>query len=373
MDWLQASRHVFVNIKLLKIASELKGSYCEMKALRKLSAGPKNVGVVEVPEPAPGSGQVLIKIKRAGVCGTDLHILHGHFPKVRPPVTLGHEFAGVVVEVGYGVEGWELGDKVAVETEAFSCGRCQYCRSGLTNLCPERMAYGYSVDGGFASLVAVRHTALHRLPAHATFQEGALCEPLAVAVHAVLERATVKANELVLVTGPGPIGLLVLQVAKAAGARVIITGTEKDELRLETAALMAADHVVRVDKNKLFDLVMEMTDGLGVDIAFECSGATAAMNDCLVCVGRRGQIVQVGLSGRLVETDMDQLALKEITLRGAFAHNHETWNKAIDLLLKTKVDLKSLVSGEFALNDWRQAFSLFEEGKGLKYLIYPID
>lgn len=344
-----------------------------MKALKKLANGPGNIKIVEVSKPIPGKGQVLVKVERAGICGTDIHILHGQFLKVRPPVTLGHEFAGVVAEVGPGVDNWCPGDRVCLESEASSCGRCQYCKSGLTNLCPERLAYGYSMDGGFGSFVTVRQTALHQLPDHTSFQEGALCEPLTVAVHAVMECAKISANELVLVTGPGPIGLVVLQVAKSKGARIIITGTEKDEERLDTAARLGADHVVRVGQKNLLDLTMDLSDGLGVAAAFECSGVAAAMNDCLNLLRRRGRMVQVGLFGKMVETAMDQLALKEVTLRGAFAHNHETWKKAIALLARKMVDLKPLVSGEFAINDWEEAFRLSEGGTGVKYLLYPVD
>lgn len=142
-----------------------------MKALRKLSDGPGNVEVVDVPRPIPSRLEVLISVERAGICGTDLHILHGRFPKVRPPVTLGHEFAGVVAEVGPGVDDWRLGERVCVESEAFSCGQGQYCQSGLTNLCPESLVYGYSKDGGFASFVIVRHNALHRLPGFVSFYQ----------------------------------------------------------------------------------------------------------------------------------------------------------------------------------------------------------
>ncbi len=343
-----------------------------MKALRKLSDGPGNIEVADVPRPKPGRLEVLISVERAGICGTDLHILHARFPKVRPPVTLGHEFAGVVTEVGPGVDDWRLGDRVCVESEAFSCGQCQYCRSGLTNLCPERLAYGYSKDGGFASFISVRQTALHRLPDSVSFQEGALCEPLSVAVHAVMECAEIKNKDIVLVTGPGPIGLLILQVARAMGARLVISGTEKDQKRFDTAVHIGADHIIRVDKSNLIDLVMDLTDGRGVDTAFECSGAAAALNDCLLCVKRQGQVIQVGLFGSPVETVMDQVAIKEITMRGAFAHNHETWNKAIDLLAKNKVKLKPLISGEFALTEWHEAFMLSEKGQGFKYLLYPV-
>jgi L-iditol 2-dehydrogenase len=344
-----------------------------LKALRKTAQGAGYVELTEIPEPEIGEGQVLIKVERAGICGTDLHILHGLFSKTKPPVTMGHEFAGVVSKVGATVTGWFPGDRVTVESEASSCGKCRYCLSGMTNLCPERLAFGYSLDGGFALLVAVRSTALHRLPAQTTFQEGALCEPLACAVHAVFEIATVKTDDLVLVTGPGPIGLLMVMAAKDAGARVIITGTVKDQDRLDLAVGIGADYVVRVDRTNLFDLVMDLTGGLGVDTAIECSGVSAAISDCLACVARRGQIVQMGLSGRPVETVMDPLALKEITLKGSFGHNHETWNKAIDLLEKKRIDLKPLVSSEFPLDNWQEAFRLSEEGKGIKYLLYPVD
>jgi len=342
-----------------------------MKALRKLSPGPGHLKVMDIPEPVPGAGQVLLKVESAGICGTDLHIQHGRFPKVRPPVTLGHEFSGQVTAVGTGVKNWVSGDRVAVETEAFSCGECRYCRSGLTNLCFQRLAYGYSVDGGFASFVTVRETALHRLPDSVSFQEGALCELLAVAVHGVLERARIRNDDWVLITGPGPIGLMVLQVARSEGARVIISGTEMDEERLQQAASVGADHVVEIGSQGTLERIGVLTGGPGVQTAFECSGSKGAMNDCIKSVMTRGQIVQVGLFGSPVEIDLDPVALKEITVSGAFAHNNISWKKAIDLLENNSINMKSLISGEFALNDWQRAFQLSEEGEGLKYLLYP--
>lgn len=344
-----------------------------MQALRKLSHGHDRVELVDVPEPQAGEGQVVVKIERAGICGTDIHILHDQFAKVRPPVTLGHEFAGSIAEVGPGVQRWRVGERVVVESEAHSCGLCRDCLSGFTNLCAERLAYGYSSDGGFASYVAVRASALHRLPEKVTFQEAALGEPLAVGVHAVMECGKIKAGDWVLVSGPGPIGLIVLQVCKSSGAKVIITGTEKDEPRLDIATRMGADHVLRVDKDNLHDVILDLTDDVGIDAAFECSGTPFALKDCLLSVKRCGRIIQVGLFGRPVESELDQLTLKEIVLTGAFAHNHETWNKAIDLLATKKIDLKALISGEFPLGDWREAFRLSQAGKGVKYLLRPID
>ncbi len=344
-----------------------------MKALRKLSHGHDRVAVVDVPEPHAREGQVVVKVERAGICGTDIHILHDQFSKVRPPVTLGHEFAGSIAEVGPGIQNWRAGDRVVVESEAHHCGLCRDCLSGFTNLCSERLACGSSSDGGFASYVAVRASALHRLPEKLTFQEAALGEPLAVGVHAVMECGNIKAGDWVLVTGPGPIGLIVLQVAKSSGAKVIISGTEKDEPRLLIAAGMGADHVLRVDRDNLHDVIPDLTDDVGIDAAFECSGTSFALNDCLSSIKRQGQIIQVGLFGRAVESELDQIALKEIMLRGAFAHNHRSWIKAMDLIENKTIDLKTLISGEFPLSDWREAFRLSEEGKGIKYLLRPID
>ena len=323
-----------------------------MKALRKLSQGPGHVAVVDLPDPLPGDGQVLIRVAKGGICGTDLHIFHGLFSKVRPPVTLGHEISGTVEALGTGVTGWRPGDRVTVESEAFSCGKCRLCTSGLSNLCPHRRALGYGVDGGFASFLAVRQAALHRLPEGVTFNDGALCEPLTVAVHAVLERATIEKDAWILVTGPGAIGLLVMQVAHTEGARVIVTGTEKDQMRLDLAKQLGAEAVIRVQEENLQDRLFELTAGVGVQTAFECSGAGGAMNSCLDSVASRGEIVQVGLFGSPVAADMDLLATKEIDLKGSFVHNHGTWKRAMGLLKEKKIDLSPMVSGEYPIERW---------------------
>lgn len=342
-----------------------------MRALRKTTAGPGNVEIVDIPEPAPQKNQVRLRVAFAGICGTDLHIYHGKFAKVRPPVTLGHEISGVVDAVGEGVTRWRPGDRVTVESEAHRCGTCAHCRSGRTNLCAERLALGYGVDGGFAEVIIVRQSALHRLPEDVSLEEGALCEPLSVAVHAVLERSRMKGGDWVLVTGPGPIGLLVLQVARSVGGRVILTGTTQDSYRLRLAEKLGAKAAVQVDLVDLRDQVDELTNGEGVALAFECSGVAPAMSDCLRCVHGGGEIVQVGLYGTGVLLDVDQFAMREITLKGAFVHTHETWNKAIELMEAGAVDLKALISGRFPMAQWEEAFQCAESAKGVKYLIYP--
>ncbi len=344
-----------------------------MKALRKLRRGPGNVDLVHVDPPRPGEGEVIVKVEYAGICGTDIHILHDLYPKTIPPVTLGHEFSGIVSELGPEVQGWHIGDRVTVESAAHFCRECEFCRSGQTQRCKRREAFGSGRDGAFASFVVTRQDGLYRLPDHVSFQEGALCEPLACAIHAVIERSSVEQGKTVLVTGPGPIGLLVLQVTKAVGATVIISGTQRDEDRLKLAKRMGADHCVQIDQQDLNPLIHELTGGMGVDVSFECSGASGAARDCLQGARKGGEIVQVGLFGNSIELNYDDVTFKEVQVKGSFTHNRRTWEKAIDSLRDRKVDLTSLVSREFPLDQWEEAFRLFERRAGLKYLLYPID
>ena len=342
-----------------------------MKALRKMAQGPGCVRVVEVEEPTPGPGEVLVGVRFAGVCGTDLHILHGLFPKVRPPVTLGHEFSGVVLETGPGVRGWQAGERVTVESAAGFCGGCLHCLEGETQRCEGRVAFGYGRDGGFAPLVTVRAGALHRLPEHVSLEEGALCEPLACATHGVLQRSGLSPGELAIVSGPGPIGLLVAQVARAAGARVMVVGAPSDMERLELALSLGAERCLVAQDQDASAAVALWTQGHGAHVAFECSGTPASFSNCVEWVRRGGQVVQVGLMGKASSLDLDRVTYKEVELRGSFAHNHGSWEMAIELLGRRQVELLPLVSGIYPLGKWEEPFELFEHHEGLKYLLRP--
>jgi L-iditol 2-dehydrogenase len=333
-----------------------------MKALRKLRRGPGHVDLVNVDPPRPGEGEVIVAVQYAGICGTDIHILHDLYPKARPPVTLGHEFCGTISELGPNVQGWKVGERVTVESAAEFCGVCEFCRSGQTQRCEKRQGFGSGKDGAFASFAAARQDGLYRLPDHVSFQEGALCEPLAVAVHAVMERSSIEAGNTVLVTGPGPIGVLVLQVAKAVGAKVFISGTQRDEEKLKLAERIGANHCVQIDQHDPNPLIYELTGGMGVDVAFECSGAMGALKDCLQGVRKGGEMVQVGLFGRPIELNFDDITFKEVQIKGSFTHNRGTWEKAIELLRDQKVDLTSLVSRESVGG----GISTFRKGDGIE-------
>lgn len=343
-----------------------------MKALMKLQRGEGFVELKEVEDPRPDADEVLIAVRRAGVCGTDIHILHGEFPKARPPFVLGHEFSGVVEEVGSEVRGWKVGDRVVSETSAHFCGRCRFCQRGDTQICPEREAYGYVRNGAFAKYLVVKAKLLHRIPESVSDSEAALSEPLAVCVHSAYHRTKVEPGDVTLVTGPGAVGLIMFQVVKAAGAKVILCGMDSDRERLRLGAELGADRCVNVEREDLSSIVMEMTEGYGVDKSYECAGAKGAVTDCLRLTRRGGTIVQVGLFGRPIEIPYEEITLKELSIIGCFAQNHDSWDPALRLLAEKKVKMGPLVSAEYPLDRWKEAFERSERREGLKYLLYPI-
>ena len=189
-----------------------------MKALVKKAKGKGQIEMMDYPVPQVKEGYVLIKIKAAGICGSDLKIYDDDHPYY-PPVVLGHEFSGVIEEIGSGVQGWRTSDRVVSEVHGLVCGSCRFCLSGEKHVCPSKRALGWGIDGGFAEYVSVPAWLLHRIPERITFEEAALMEPMAIAIHGILERAKIEPEDVVVILGCGPLGLLALQMARAEGRR----------------------------------------------------------------------------------------------------------------------------------------------------------
>jgi L-iditol 2-dehydrogenase len=344
-----------------------------MKAVMKVAPGVGNVEVRDIEEPTPQAGQVKIRVSAAGICGTDLHIYKDEF-RSWPPVVLGHEIAGEIAEIGEGVSGIAPGERVTTETYFAYCGTCRYCRGGQTNLCPNRRSIGSAVNGGFTSYVVVPVRNIHRLPENVDFQAGALAEPLACVCHAVLTTPTVAPGDVAVIAGPGAIGLLALQVVKAAGATVIVLGTDVDEHRLQLARELGADHTVNVQRDDPEKMIADLTEeGLGADVVYECSGAGPAAQQLLKLVRRRGRYVQIGLFGKPVAWDLEQLCFKELTATGSNASVPSSWLRALRLMAEGKVKTKPLITGVYDVTDWRRAFDAFEARTGIKALLQPVD
>jgi L-iditol 2-dehydrogenase len=345
-----------------------------MKALVKYQTGDGFMELRDLPEPAPGPGQVLVEVQCTGICGSDLHIYHNDIAiPIRPPVVTGHEFAGIIRGLGPGVEGWAEGDRVVSETAFSYCGVCRHCREGFYNVCNERRTLGYWHDGAFARYTVLPAGRLHRLPDAISFLEGAFTEPLACITHAVYELTHIVPGDLVLVSGPGSVGLATMQVAKAQGARVLVSGSRVDTERLQMARELGADWTLDVSQESLADKVAELTRGVGADVVLECSGAPQAVEAGLLAVRKRGQFTQIGLFGKPFSLDFERICFKEIKVTGSLGSRWASWEMALQLLADHKVDARKLISHVMPLTEWRHAFDMFERKEGRKLVLEPVD
>lgn len=344
-----------------------------MRALAKVARGSGNVELIEHEEPQCSPGTVKIEVKFSGICGTDLHILHDTFINY-PPVVLGHEFSGVVTEVGADVRKVKAGDRVTVlPSTAVICGTCSYCREGKYIFCSERRGMGFGVHGSFTRYVVVREDMVYPIPDHLSFEEAALAEPLACAVQALEEITTIQGGDAVLVSGPGPIGLVCLSLLVGRGLKVIVAGTTQDEVRLKLARELGADAVVDVLKEDLQEAVRRETGGRGVDVAVECAGAAASIRACLEAVKKTGKMIQVGIAGREVTLPYDLVLYKQIQLFGSVSHTLSTWDRVMKLFEQNKIHFDKLITHKYPLSRWKEAFDLCERKQGGKVLLYYDD
>ncbi len=332
-----------------------------MKALLKSKPGFGNVDLEDMPEPDCPADLVKIEVRFTGICGTDLHVYHDTF-KNYPPVILGHEFSGVVAEVGADVEKVKVGDRVTVlGSTAITCGSCSYCKRGYYMFCSERRGMGHGTDGSFTKYVLVREDMVYRVPDNLSLEEAALAEPLACAVQAIEELTTIQVGDTVLLSGPGPIGLICLSLLAMKGCKVIVAGTSADHVRLEIAKELGADIIVDVSKEDLQSVVMKETDGQGVDVTVECAGAGPSINSSLKALKNLGKHIQVGIVGKEITMDYDVILYKQIQLFGSLAHSMKTWDRVMQLLEQQKINLKPIITHKMPLTNWEKAFDLCEQ------------
>lgn len=344
-----------------------------MQALVKTQTGSGFMELREVPDPSVGPRDVMIKVKAAGICGTDLHIRSGGFYSI-PPVIVGHEFAGEIVEIGTDVQAFSPGDRVVAEPHRGGCGTCRYCLTGHVEVCSQKRAIGYKVDGIFALLTSLPETSLHRIPDNVSFEHAALSEPMAVCVKAVLERSTVEPQDFVVVLGCGPIGLLSAAVAKAQGARaVMITGTDRDEaMRLPAARAMGIDHTINVQKEDAAQRVLELTDGVGADLVVEASGAQPAIQQAIQMVRIDGRITGLGITGReTVAIPYDDALKKTVHLEWSLSSTWTSWVRTLQLLGSGQIDVSPIITTTMPLDRWEEAFDLLEKQEAIKILLIP--
>jgi alcohol dehydrogenase/L-iditol 2-dehydrogenase len=336
-------------------------------AVVNFAADKHSVELREIPRPTIGPDDVLLEVATVGVCGSDLHQWTGeHSWPVNYPVVLGHEFAGVVVEVGEHVSGWRDGDRGVSETAAVIDLDSPYTRQGLYNLDPTRKGFGYGVDGAMTRFVRVPARCLHHLPDNLPFEKAGLTEPCCVAYNAVVMHSSIKPGDRVAVLGPGPIGILCGAIARMQGAEVAVAGLERDRARLAVAEQFGCKAVV----DDLAEWVRE-GDGLGVDGVIDAAGISAALKTALEIVRPNGWISKVGWGRAPLGYSLDPLVQKSITLRGSFSHNWPIWERVIRLLSTGQLDVSRIIGGIWPLESWHEAFEEMHSGRIVKAVLKP--
>ncbi len=345
-----------------------------MNALIKTKKGPGNLELQTVPVPKPGPDEVLLEIKACGICGTDIHIKYDEFA-YWPPVILGHEFSGVVAEVGKNVTGLSVGDRVLGEPHTKACGKCELCRTGNIQICSSKRSPGWGINGAFAKYMVMPDPhLLHRIPDGMSFEEAAVVEPAVNVVQDAVIRPGLEPQDTVVIFGPGPIGLLSIMATRASGAgKIFLVGTTADvQNRLPIAEKIGIDAFILADRQDTVAEIMRLTNDRGADLVIEASGAAPAIRDSVFCVRRMGRISQIGLNGKeMVQFPWDKAAWKVTTVFFNMSTAYSGWDRTISLIASHKLDVKMVVSDVLPLNEWEKAFADIESKKALKVLLVP--
>ncbi|MDX1964550.1 MAG: zinc-binding dehydrogenase [Pirellulales bacterium] len=330
-----------------------------------------SVELRDVPAPQIGPADVLLQVAAVGVCGSDLHQWTSeHSWPVNYPVVLGHEFGGVITAVGEHVTGWRAGDRAVSETAAVINPDSPLSRAGLYNLDPTRKGFGYGVNGAMTRLVRVPARCLHRVPDSLPWEVAALTEPCSVAYNAVVQHATIKPGDRVLVLGPGPIGILCAAMAKLQGGIVAVAGLPRDETRLAVARQYGCQTITGnpVDWARQ---TSEISDGLGVEGVVDAAGVSATFVTALEAVRPNGWISKVGWGKAPIGISLDPLVQKNITLHGSFSHNWPIWERVLRLLTAGLLDVRPIIGGIWPLADWHTAFEKMHAGEIVKAVLRP--
>lgn len=328
--------------------------------VQQLMTEPKKITFREVPVPKAGPDQVLVKIKKIGVCGSDIHVYHGTHPYVSYPLTQGHEVSGQIVELGECVKDLKTGQRVTIEPQVF-CGRCYPCLHGKYNLCEKLKVMGFQTTGTASEYFAVDASKVTPLPENLTYSEGAMIEPLAVTVHAAKRFPDVKGAKAV-VLGCGPIGILLIQSLKALGAAQVLA-TDISSSRLELARRLGADFAVNTREN---DYAAALLDAFGpdkADVVYECAGSDITMDQAIQNARKGSTIILVAVFGKRASVDLAKLNDSELDLNTSMMYRHEDYVDAIRFVQEGKVQLKPLQSARFAFEDYQKAYEYIDNNR----------
>jgi L-iditol 2-dehydrogenase len=341
-----------------------------MSAVVNYALEPHSVELREVSIPEIGEEDVLLQVKAVSVCGSDLHQwLGGISWKVNYPCILGHEFGGVIAQVGKRVKGFKEGDRVVSETAAVIDETSPYSRRGLYNLDPNRLGFGYGVNGAMTQYVKVPARCLHHIPEGLEFTQAALTEPCSVAYNAVCMNTTIHPGDSVLVIGPGPIGLLCALMAKLNGAgHLIVAGIPGDEKRLDVAKQLGADKTLT---GNVEEYIKELGDSYGVDVVIDAAGISKTLELAMRVVRPAGQITKVGWGPQPMDFSFDAVVQKAVKVQGSFSHNWPIWERILSMMSSGQLNVKPLISKTTGLEDWHDCFEKMHKGEYVKAVLLP--
>ncbi|HUK28568.1 MAG TPA: alcohol dehydrogenase catalytic domain-containing protein [Candidatus Acidoferrales bacterium] len=326
------------------------------------------IWVKDAPMPNVGPDEVLVRVHKASICGSDIGLYDysaafSGFAKL--PTIPGHEFAGEVAQVSSGVSDFKVGERVVAES-ILSCGNCKFCLNGQPNICINFKIFGVHTNGGFAEYVSVPRKNLHHIREGLSFAQAAIIEPLSVGCHAIEDVATTSANDSIVVLGPGPIGLLAAQVARANGCKgIVISGIDVDEKRMAIASKLGFE-TVNSSKEDLVRKVLDSTSGLGVDMAMVAAGSGVALNQACQIVRKGGKILNVAIYPKPVEVAVTNLVRREMRLLGTFASTWKNYERAMTLASENKVSLEPLITHSFPLEETKTAIETAKAREGCK-------
>ncbi|MCF0134638.1 MAG: alcohol dehydrogenase catalytic domain-containing protein [Blautia sp.] len=320
-------------------------------------------GVIEFREievPKITEDQVLVKIMNIGICGSDIHVYHGEHPFTSYPVTQGHEVSGEVMEVGTNVSGIVPGQKVTIEPQVF-CGACYPCRHGKYNLCEELKVMGFQTTGTASEFFVVDASKVTHLPENMPYDEGAMIEPLAVAVHAVKQVGDVKGMKIA-VLGAGPIGNLVAQTAKGMGAEAVMI-TDVSEWRLEKAKECGVDFCVNTKEKDFGEAMLEAFGPDKADVIYDCAGNDVTMGQAIKYARKGSVIVLVAVFAKMANIDLAVMNDHELDIKSTMMYRHEDYLDAIELVNQSRVHLRPLISKYFVFRDYLKAYQYIDENR----------
>lgn len=330
------------------------------KMKQEVMTEPGKIEFREVDIPQPGPDQVLVKIKRIGICGSDIHVCHGTHPYTSYPVTQGHEVSAQIVERGQYATKYEVGQRVVIEPQVY-CGHCYPCLHGKYNLCEDLKVMGFQTTGTASEYFAVDESKCTPIPDEMTYDQGAMMEPLAVTVHAA-KRFPDLVGANVCIEGCGPIGLLLAQSAKALGAKKVLI-TDISDLRLNLAKEVGVDAVANTRDRNLGEVLVETFGPDKADVIYDCAGNDITMNAAIQNARKGSTIILVAVFGKMATVDLAKLNDSELDLNTSMMYRHEDYVDAIRLVREGKILLEPLMSKHFPFEDFQRAYEYIDENR----------